>query len=123
MRRILLPIAAVVLLLPACRRGAAVPTSGVPVVEEKPEAPCREIKIKVAADGEIIADGQTVSLEQIAALLAQLKKENGGVCIHWERPPGGRHPNAAKVMDLVYKHNLYLLDFSVSNTGAPAKVE
>ena len=56
------------------------------------------IKIKVTAGGDITADGQSVSLEQLATKLADLKQA-GGECGIIARTRRVRpHPNAMKAI-------------------------
>ena len=64
------------------------------------------IKITVTAAGDITADGQPVTLEQLAAKLADLKQAGGAVLYHRENPASEPHPNAMKVIELVVNNKL-----------------
>jgi hypothetical protein len=64
------------------------------------------IKVKVTAGGEITADGQPITSEQLAAKFADLKKAGGLVWYHRENPAGEPHPNAMKVIELVAENKL-----------------
>jgi len=64
------------------------------------------IKVTVSARGDITADGQPSSLDQLSAMMADLKKANGTVLYHREDPEGEPHPNAMKVMQLVADNQL-----------------
>lgn len=66
----------------------------------------KTLKIKVSAAGEITVEGQPVSLEQVSARMADLKKTDGTVLYHRENPQAEPHPNAMKVMKLVVDHQL-----------------
>ena len=64
------------------------------------------LKVKVTADGEVSADGQPLSLEQLADRVAQLKQARGIVWYHRANPSGEPHPNAMKVLQLVVENKL-----------------
>jgi hypothetical protein len=59
------------------------------------------IKIKVTATGDITADGQRVTLEQLAAKFADRKRAGGEVWYYREDPASEPHPNAMKVIELL----------------------
>jgi biopolymer transport protein ExbD len=64
------------------------------------------LKVKVTASGDITADGQPVTLEQLAPKLSELKKAGGGVWYYRENPGSEPHPNAMKVVELVAENKL-----------------
>ncbi|MBN9519150.1 hypothetical protein J0H58_11625 [bacterium] len=64
------------------------------------------IKVKVTTGGDITADGQPVTLEQLARKFADLKKADGEVWYHRDNPTGEPHPNAMKVIELVAENSL-----------------
>ena len=64
------------------------------------------LKVTVSAVGEIIADGQSVTPEQLATKLDELKKGGGAVLYHRESPVEEPHPNAMKVIALVTSNKL-----------------
>jgi len=64
------------------------------------------VKIKVTAGGDITADGQPVTLEQLAAKLTDLRQAGGEVWYHRENPMGEPNPNAMKVIELVADNKL-----------------
>ena len=78
--------------------------------EDKTEKPGvqqdRIIKVKVMAGGDITADGQPVTLEQLGAKLTALKQASGVVWYHRENPGDEPHPNAMKVIELVAEKQL-----------------
>ena len=81
------------------------------------------LKVTVSANGEITADGKTVTLEKLSEKMAALKKKNGTVLYHRENPKSGSHPNATKVVELVVKHDLTIrmsakADFSDATADA-----
>jgi hypothetical protein len=59
------------------------------------------LKVQVSAGGDIIADGQPVTLEKLATRLAELKQAGGSVWYYRASPAGEPHPNALKVIGLV----------------------
>jgi biopolymer transport protein ExbD len=71
------------------------------------------LKVAVTASGNITADGQPVTLEQLAAKLSELKKAGGNVWYHRENPGGEPHANAMKVIELVAENKLPI-SFTVS---------
>jgi hypothetical protein len=64
------------------------------------------LKVKVTAGGDVTADGQPVTLEQLAAKLSELRRVGGGVCYYREDPAGEPHENATKVIQLVAENGL-----------------
>jgi hypothetical protein len=64
------------------------------------------LKVKVTASGDITADGQPITLEQLAAKLSELKKAGGGVWYYRENARDEPHPNAVKVIELVIHNKL-----------------
>ncbi len=64
------------------------------------------LKVKVLDGGDITADGQPVTPEQLATKLAELKQVGGSVWYHRESPAGEPHPNAMKVIALVTANRL-----------------
>ena len=93
--------------LAGCQRDPAAPPPAGPTQREKPAVHGNKvIKVKVTADGEITADGQPVTLEQLSAKCADLKKAGGEVWYHRENPAGDPHPNAMKVIELVAENKL-----------------
>ena len=107
MRSVIAAIAVAVLLLAGCQRDPATPSPGSSTQTEKPTGQGNKvIKIKVTAGGDITADGQFVTLEQLAAKLAGLKGSGGEVWYHRENPAGEPHPNAMKVIELVARNKL-----------------
>lgn len=66
----------------------------------------RSVKVKVTAGGEITADGQPVTLEQLTTKFVELRKTNGAVWYYREDPAGEPHPNAMKVIELVVENKL-----------------
>jgi len=59
------------------------------------------LRVKVAANGGITADGHPISLEQLSANLVELKQAGGGVMYYRENPEGEPHPNAIAVIQKV----------------------
>jgi biopolymer transport protein ExbD len=74
--------------------------------DQTAEPQMKTLKVKVSGAGEITADGQAMSLEQLSAKMADLKKVDGAVLYHRENPEGKPHPNAMKVMKLIVDHKL-----------------
>ena len=60
----------------------------------------------MTAGGQITADGQPVTPEQLATKFADLKKVDGVVWYYRENPTGEPHPNAMKVIELVAENQL-----------------
>lgn len=90
---------------PAVRQGGADPTSSQEGEEQTPQF-TEVIKVSITADGEIYADGQPVTLEQLAAKFAELKQAGGAVYYYRENPEDEPHPNATKVIELVVENSL-----------------
>jgi biopolymer transport protein ExbD len=104
--RSVIVIIAVVIFLAGCRRDRAMPSPGGDPLDEKPAVQAAKIiKVKVSASGEISADGQPITLKQLAAKFADLKQV-GGQVYHRENPAGEPHPNAMKVIKLVAENKL-----------------
>jgi biopolymer transport protein ExbD len=96
-----------VFLLAGCQRDPVGSPSASPVRQEKPAVQgSKVIKVKVTASGDITADGQPVTLDQLAAKLANLKTAGGEVWYHRENPAAEPHPNAMKVIELVAENKL-----------------
>jgi hypothetical protein len=107
MRSILAAIPVTIVLLAGCQRDPAAPSAGGGDQSEKPAVQVNKvIKIKVTTGGAITADGQSVTLDQLATKLAELKQAGGEVWYHRENPAGEPHPNAIKVIELVVEHKL-----------------
>jgi biopolymer transport protein ExbD len=132
MRSVIVAIPMTVFLLAGCQRDPAAPSPSGHTQGEKPTVQeTKLVKVKVTAGGDIFADGQPVTLEQLAAKLADLKQAGGEVWYHRENPACEPHPNAIKVIDLVAENKLPLKlsakpDFSdsvddkgVSHSGNP----
>ena len=66
------------------------------------------LKVTVSTKGEITADGQPVTLEQLSAKMDELQKVEGGAVLYYRENPHQRrpHPNAEKVIQLVIDHQL-----------------
>jgi hypothetical protein len=107
MRSVIVAIPVTVLLLAGCQRDPTAPSPGSHTKGEKPAVQGNKVvKVKVTAGGEITADGQPVTLEQLAVKLADLKQAGGEVWYHRENPAGEPHPNAMKVIELVANNKL-----------------
>src|SRR4051812_32988427 len=94
-------------LLAGCEPARSVTSSRMP--EVKPDAPTNLdeiLRVGVAANGEISAEGQPITLERLAAKMAELKKNNGVVWYYRENMEGVAHPNAVKVIELVTRLRL-----------------
>ena len=94
---------------PAVPQGGANPTSSPSPGQEGEEQTgqiTEVIKVRITADGDISADGQQVTLEQLAAKFAELKQAGGGVYYYRENPEDEPHPNASKVIELVVANGL-----------------
>jgi hypothetical protein len=95
------------LLLVGCRPEPAGPSASNRQQEERAAVHVSKIiKIKVTAGGDITADGQPLTLEQLATKLSELKRDRGGVWYYRESPEGEPHPNAMKVVELVAENKL-----------------
>lgn len=94
---------------PAVRQGGANPTPS-PSLGQEGEAQTGQItgviKVRITADGEISADGQQVTLEQLAAKFAELKQAGGAVYYYRENSEDEPHLNALKVIELVVANGL-----------------
>ena len=107
MRSVLAAISITIALLTGCQRDSAVPArSRSPQPENPAVQVTKVVKVKVSDSGGITADGQTVTLEQLAGKLAELAKAGGEVWYHRENPTGEPHPNAMKVISLVAANRL-----------------
>src|SRR5262245_46643976 len=96
----------IVILLAGCQRDPATSSPRSQAQLEKPAVQGKKvIKVRVTAGGEITADGQPVTPDQLAAKFADLKKAGGEVWYHRENPAGEPHPNAMKVIELVAENN------------------
>lgn len=116
MPRILLTTALGLLLLSGCQRESA------PAAVQKPGPDAKALKVKVAAQGDITADGQPVTPEQLDTRLAELKQANGEVWYTRDNPQGQPHENSMKVVALVAKYKLPIRFFSDSEFTKPAKL-
>ena len=96
-----------VFLLTGCQRDTTSPS---PAARSAPNGAAvvnaKVLKLYVAASGEITADGQAVTLDHLAAKLAELKQAGGEVWYCRENPSAEPHPNAMKVMELVADNRL-----------------
>jgi biopolymer transport protein ExbD len=107
MRKVFLTILVAVLSLAGCQRDPAPLSRNGAQQAERPGAEVNKVlKVKVTAGGDITADGQPVTLEQLTARLAELKLAGGGVWYHRENAAGEPHPNAMKVIELVAQNKL-----------------
>ena len=64
------------------------------------------IKVSVLASGTVLADGTAVSLQDLDARLAEIKKGNGVVQYYRENATGTAPAAAKQVMDMVIAHKL-----------------
>ena len=64
------------------------------------------LKVQVTSGGDVTADGEPVTLEQLATRLAALKQAGGVVWYYRENPTGEPHPNAMKVIEQVAQNKL-----------------
>ena len=132
--RVLPLLMTVVLLFTGCQRDAAAPSPAArSVVNDAAAANTKVLKVYVTVSGEITADGQPVTPDQLAAKLAELKQAGGEVWYCRENPSAEPHPNAMKVMELVADNQLSIRlsskpDFSdfvddqgVSRPGGPSR--
>jgi biopolymer transport protein ExbD len=106
MRSLLVVLSTTLLLLAGCQRDSAAPSSSGNQAGNSAVQNSKVLKIKVTAGGEITADDQPVTLEQLAVKLAELKKAGGVVWYHRANPGGEPHPNAMKVIALVVENKL-----------------
>jgi biopolymer transport protein ExbD len=106
-----------VLLLSGCQREAA------PAVAQKaPGADAKSMKVKVTSKGEISADGQPVTPEELDARFAALKKEQGQVWYYRDNPTGAPPDNAMTVIKLVANHKLPIQMFADPEFTKPARL-
>jgi len=107
MRRLLVVLPAAVLLLAGCQRG---PTTRPPATRPEVEGPAvsadKVLKIKVTSGGDVTADGEAVTLGQLATRLAALKQAGGVVWYYRENQTAEPHPNAIKVIEQVAQNKL-----------------
>ncbi len=73
-------------------------------------APSVLVKVKVLLSGEIVANGEKVTLEELCTLLDDLKRKNGGVW-YWresprQEPPESLVPTIEGVMDAIASRRL-----------------
>lgn len=107
MRSAIVAVPLVLFLLAGCQRDPVASPAANPARRETPAVQgSKSIKVKVTAGGDITADGQAVTLDQLAAKLADLKAAGGEVWYHRENPAGEPHPNAMKVIELVAENKL-----------------
>jgi biopolymer transport protein ExbD len=71
-----------------------------------PQPSAHNLKVKVMADGRVLTDSGTVSLEQLGKQLAALKAKNGTVWYYREAAAAEPHPNAMEVIKLVVDNKL-----------------
>lgn len=105
MRSIFVVVPAVAVTLAACEHKAQSPVSNVdgpPKVAKQKVIPKKVIKIIVTAAGEVSADGDPVTMKELALKLIDTKVSNGEVWYHRESPEEEEpHPIAMDVIDLV----------------------
>jgi biopolymer transport protein ExbD len=105
-----LRIAAATLLLTAvgCQGDSTIPSqSARPQAGKAPVHATKMLKVTVSTSGEISVDGHSVTLDQLAAELSELKQIGGEVWYHRENPAAAEpHPNAMSVIELVVKNQL-----------------
>jgi biopolymer transport protein ExbD len=106
MRSVFVAIPAAVLLLAGCQRDPPAPSSSFPQAEKPAVQTIKVLKIKVTSGGDITADGEPVTLEQLATKLTALKQVGGKVWYYRENPAGEPHPNAMKVIEQVVENKL-----------------
>ena len=97
MRSVLRAILAAVLPV-GCQGEPAKPPPGARRPEGQAAATTKVVKIRVTAGGDISADGESVTLDQLAAKLADLKRAGGAVWYYRENASGEPHANATKVI-------------------------
>ena len=108
MRRLSAVIKTIILGLVGCgHEPTDAPPFGGQVSTKTPAVEPRTVlKIKVTAGGDVTADDRAVTLEQLAAQLADLKRAGGGVMYYRENAGGEPHPNAMNVIKLVAENKL-----------------
>ncbi|WP_020467911.1 hypothetical protein [Zavarzinella formosa] len=107
MRSVVVAIPVAVFVLAGCQRDPVAPIPAGPAQTGKPAVQgMNVIRVTVTAGGDIAADGQPVTLEQLAAKFADLKRTGGTVWYHRANPSGEPHPNAMKVIELVAENKL-----------------
>ena len=74
--------------------------------EKNPAGDANVVKIYIEQDGDLTANGKSISLQELDASFSQLKSSNGMVYYSRENPDGDPPPEAMKVMDLLIKYNL-----------------
>lgn len=82
MRSAIVAAALAVVLFASCQRDPVASSSAIPAWQEKAAVPgtgSKVIKVKVTAGGDVTADGQPVTVEQLATKLADLKAAGGDV--------------------------------------------
>lgn len=67
------------------------------------------LKIRVFADGGIIASDKPIHLDQLAEQMLALKKSGGTVWYYRESADGEPHENAMLVMQLIVENKLPIL--------------
>jgi biopolymer transport protein ExbD len=130
-RTVFMAVPGAVLILAGCQWNTASPSPRGRQQGEKPGAQANKVlMVKVTSSGDITADGQPVTLEQLSSQLTELKKSGGEVWYYRENPTGEPHANAMNVIKLVADNKLPVLlsakpDFSdvlddkgVSHPGA-----
>jgi biopolymer transport protein ExbD len=109
MRSVLVAVPVAALILAGCRPGTVdSPSNRSQQREKPPEQIDKVLRVKVASDGGIIADGQSVTLEQLSVKLAELKQADGEVLYYREDPTGEPTQNAMRVIQQVVKFGLLL---------------
>jgi biopolymer transport protein ExbD len=97
----------VLVIVVGCGRDSVSPSqSARPQAERAPLQATKVVKVKVSASGEITADGDPVTLDQLAAKLGELKQMGGEVWYYRENPTAEPHLNAMKVIELVAQNKL-----------------
>jgi biopolymer transport protein ExbD len=97
-------LATVMVVVASCQRDSTSPSlSARPQAEKAPE---QTIKVLVTANGEIVADGHPVTLDQLSVRLTELEQAGGQVWYYRENPSDEPHMNAMKVIDLVAQNRL-----------------
>ena len=107
MRSTILAMSVTALVITGCQRDSTGTSPEAKSGTNKPSMSVRDVlKITVSAGGDLKADGQPITFEQLAIRLADLKKANGEVWYHRENPQTEPHPNGMKVMALVIENKL-----------------